>query len=126
MQPSKCSSTRNPDLAGDRHLRERDREAAVAHVVHAGDRPIAHERRDELVHGAAAVEVGDRRHPAVETVHDRGPLRTAELGPDLAEHDDVVAGAQARAPGGRSRSSSISPSTPATGVGWMSSSPDAL
>ena len=69
-----------PDLAAERHLAQRDREAAVAHVVHAGDLALARRaRRRASCSARAAVEIGDRRHPAVETVHDRGPLRTAEL-----------------------------------------------
>ena len=73
---------------------ERDREAAVADVVHAGRRdPSRTSVGDELVHRRGALEIGDGRHPAVEAVHDRGPFRTAELGADRAEHDDVVAGA---------------------------------
>ena len=64
--------------------------------MHARDGTVAHERGHELVDGPGPIEIGGRRHPAVETVHDRGPLRTAELRTNLAEHDDVVAGAQTR------------------------------
>ena len=115
-----------PDLAAERHLAQRDREPAVAHVVHAGDLALAHELGDELVQRACRVEIGDRRHAAVETVHDRGPLRTAELGPRRAEHDDRRRPRAARARGGASSSSSMRPSTPTTGVGWMSAPRDAL
>ena len=96
------------DLAGDRHLRERDREPAVAHVVHARDRTRrARASATSSCRRPRRVEVGRRRHPAVETVHDRGPLRTAELGPDLAQHDDVVARREPRprAAGRRARRS---------------------
>ena len=86
----------DPHLAGDRHFRQCHGETAVTHVVHARDGTVAHERCHELVDGARPIEIGGRRHPAVETVHDRGPLRTAELRTDLAEHHDVVAGTQAR------------------------------
>ena len=77
------------DLAGERHLAQRDREAAVAHVVHAGDRAVAHQVGDERRAAAPrASRSAAGGSAAVETVHDRGPLRTAELGADLAEHDD--------------------------------------
>ena len=114
-------------VAAERHLAQRDREPAVAHVVHAGDLALAHERRRRARAAATRrVEIGDRRRAAVETVHDRGPLRTAELGPGLAEHDDRLAGGEPRRRRAVASSSSIRPSTPTTGVGWMSAPLDAL
>jgi len=87
------------DLARDRHLRERDRETAVAHVVHSAEHAVAHETRDQLVDGPGPLEIRLRWHPAVEPVHDRSPLRTAQVRPHRPQHHDVVA----RAHDGRGR-----------------------
>ena len=79
---------------------------------------------DQVVHGPGAVEVGGRRHPAVETVHDRGPLRTAELG-RISPSTTMSSPARSCAAGGLAQLVD-QPEHAATGVGWMSSSPDAL
>ena len=116
-----------PGVAAERHLAQGDREPAVAHVVHAGDLAApAPARRPACAARAAASRSADGRRAAVEAVHDRGPLRAAELGPGLAEHDDRLAAGETAEPGSPPSSSSIRPSTPTTGVGWMSAPLDAL
>ena len=94
-----------PDVAGDRHLGERDREAAVADVVHTGDRAVANQLGDDVVHVARAIEIGGGRHAAVETVHDRGPLRTAELRPHRRRRTTMSS--PVRNVGGRRRVASV-------------------
>ena len=114
------------DLAGDRHLGERDREPAVAHVVHAVHRAFTDELGDEPVQRRGAFEIrppaGRRRRarappPPTPSRRARAQRRRARsLGRRRA----------ARPPAERPSSSSISPSTPTTGVGWMSSPLDSL
>ena len=51
----------------------------------------------------ATVEIGDRRHAARLAVHDRGPLRTAELGPRSSPSTTIESPGAGAAGGGASR-----------------------
>ena len=97
------------------------------HVVHTvAPRGRARASATSSCSARGRVEIGAGRHAAVETVHDRGPLRAAELGPHRRRARRCRRRRATRAAGGRSCSSSIRPSTPTTGVGWMSSPLDSL
>ena len=97
-------STRNPTSPPNAISHERDREPAVAHVVHAR-RPRARRRarRRARAARAAASRSAAGGIPPVSPCTHRGPLRTAELGPGRAEHDDRVARGAGAAAGGASR-----------------------
>ena len=109
-------STRKPTPPADRHLGQRDREPAVAHVVHR--RPPG---RDQAAHepcSAARVEVGDRRRPPSRPCTTAAHSEPPSSGRVAPRTTIVVTVAQC--PAARPSSSSMSPTTPTTGVGWMS------
>ena len=125
--PSSVRSTRNPTSPPNAISRERDREAAVAHVVHAGDLAVADELGDELVQRTRRPR--DRRPAASRrrAVHDRGPLRTAELGPGRRRARRSCRRRARRGAGrrvARARRSARARRRP--GVGWMSAPRDSL
>ena len=112
--------------AAERHLAERDREPAVAHVVHAVDLARTHELGHQRVQPRRRVEVGRRaahrrrgraRPPPTPS---RRARRASRRAPRSTRRR------RAAAPGNAPSSSSIKPSTPTTGVGWMSTPLDAL
>ena len=67
-------------------------------------------------------EVDRRRQPTEMIVHDVGPDRAGQLVAGLAQQQDLVALA-AKPIGIRAVTSSITPSTPTTGVGRIAVSP---
>ena len=96
-------------------------------VVHAVDHASAHERARPARAPRGRRSSRRRRHAAVEAVHDRRPLRAAELGAGSRRARRSSSPAASR---GRGRAVVAArrsrPSTPTTGVGWMSSPLDAL
>ena len=107
-----------PGPAAERHLAQRDREPAVAHVVHTGDlaRP-APASATSACSRDAGVEIGDGRRAAVEAVHDRRPFRAAELGARSRRARRSTRRRRAAAPAARRRArrSGRAPRRPASG-----------
>ena len=111
---------RTPHAAGDRHLGQRDREPAVgARRARRAPRARATRSRTKSCSAAAASRSAAGGVPPRRPC-ERGPLRTAELGLGVTEHARSRRRRAARARGGTAVSSSISPTTPTTGVGSMS------
>ena len=109
------------DAVAQRGLDQRLREAAVGQVVGAGQQP---DRLDEqLGQRLLGGQVDPRRPPAEVAVHDVRPLRAGQLVAGLAEQEDLVAVGRRSPIGVRRVTSSITPSTPTTGVGRIAVSP---
>ena len=103
-------------------LDERHGEAAVGQVVGGREQPtssgLLQQRGERLLGG----EVDDRRTAAEVVVDDVGPGGAAQLLARLAEQEHVLAVAGNPCVT-RARTSSMTPSTPTTGVGRIAMSP---
>ncbi len=86
-----ADAQRRPDVAPDRHLGERDREAAAGHVLAALDEAARDRLADERLDGGLAGEVERRRAVLGRRAGEPLVRRAGEPGRRVADHDDRVA-----------------------------------